>query len=145
MRCLIALTPLIAVLSSCQMNSDTLKSSPAPHELSKAASTAMAGDIVGRLAEKIGPNAGTIYLKKADVPFGQSLAAALTKHGYTVATRLTKDDKRPGIPLTFDIEETGEQTLAQLSVRNIILARAYTITAEGAAPTSPLSVMNNGG
>jgi hypothetical protein len=117
-----------------------LVASSAPPDLSGAAASAIAGDMVTKLAEQVGPGSGTIILKPDGSPFGQALETSLKSWGYAVAT----DQKTGGektIPLAYVIQAYGGQVLARLSTGNVELGRAYTATAAGASPASPLSVM----
>jgi hypothetical protein len=111
-------------------------------ELSPAAASAIAGDMVSRFAEHVGPGTGTIVLKRDNSAFGQALEAALRGWGYAVATDQRTDDK--GVALAYVIDSFDGAILARLSTQQIDLGRAYTVTAAGATPTSPVSVMQRG-
>ena len=63
-----------------------LVASSAPPDLSGAAASAIAGDMVTKFAEQVGPGSGTIILKPDGSPFGQALETALKSWGYAVAT-----------------------------------------------------------
>ncbi|WP_052210665.1 conjugal transfer protein TrbH [Rhizobium rhizogenes] len=132
---------LIGALAGCQTGTDALPTSTAPPEISAAASSAIAGDMVSRFAEHVGQRTGTIILKTDVSPFAQALAAALKGWGYAVATDQKIDEKGPSIQLAYVVDSFEGQTLARLSTDKLELARAYSTTAAGAAPTSPLSVM----
>lgn len=108
-------------------------------ELTPAAASAIAGDMVNRLSEHVGPGTGTIVLKKDDSPFGQALEAALRSGGYAVATDQVEGGK--AVPLAYVIDSIDSTVLARLSTQQVDLGRAYSITASGARPTSPLSIM----
>jgi type IV secretion system protein TrbH len=117
--------------------------SSAPPELSGPAASAIAGDMVTKFAEQVGPGSGTIILKPDGTPFGQALETSLKSWGYAVAT----DQKTGGektIPLAYVIESYNGQVLARLSTGSVELGRAYAATASGASPASPLSVMQRG-
>jgi len=117
--------------------------SSAPPELSGPAASAIAGDMVTKFAEQVGPGSGTIILKPDGTPFGQALETSLKSWGYAVAT----DQKTGGektIPLVYVIESYNGQVLARLSTGSVELGRAYAATASGASPASPLSVMQRG-
>ncbi|MDX3808609.1 MAG: conjugal transfer protein TrbH [Bosea sp. (in: a-proteobacteria)] len=117
--------------------------SSAPPDLSGAAASAIAGDMVTKFAEQVGPGSGTIILKPDGSPFGQALETSLKSWGYAVATdQKTSGDK--AIPLAYVIQAYEGQILARLSTGSVELGRAYTATAAGASPTSPLSVMQRG-
>lgn len=133
-----------SLLASCQtMNADGLVTSSAPPEISGPAASAIAGDMVSRLAEHVGPGTGTILLKPDGSPFGGALEDSLKTWGYAVVSdQDTKDEKL--IALAYVIDSHDGQVLARLSTGSIDLGRAYTTTATGAAPASPLSVMRRG-
>src|SRR3546814_2605033 len=66
------------LLAGCQSTgSDNLVASTAPPGISGPAASAIAGDMVSRLAEQIGQGKATIALKTDTSPFGQALKAAL--------------------------------------------------------------------
>jgi len=141
MRSLAMIALVAASLAGCQTGTDALTTNDNPQELSPAASSAIAGDMVSRFAEHVGPGTGTIVLKQDTSPFGQALVAALKGWGYAVATDQKTDDKRPRIQLAYMVDDFEGQTLARLSTAKVELAQAYNTTAAGASPASPLSVM----
>jgi len=132
------------LLAGCKaIDTDSLVTSSAPPEISGPAASAIAGDMVSRLAEHVGPGTGTIVMKPDGSPFGVALEDALKTWGYAVVS----DQKAEGeklIPLAYVIDSHEGQVLARLSTGSIDLGRAYTTTATGAAPASPLSVMRRG-
>jgi hypothetical protein len=120
-----------------------LVASSAPPDLSGPAASAIAGDLVTKFAEQVGPGSGTIILKRDGSPFGQALETSLKSWGYAVAT----DQKTGGektIPLAYVIASYNGQILARLSTAHLELGRPYAATAAGASPASPLSVMRRG-
>ncbi|UPK00037.1 conjugal transfer protein TrbH [Bradyrhizobium sp. 172] len=120
-----------------------LMASSAPADLSAPAASAIAGDMVTKLAEQVGPGSGRIILKPDGTPFGQALETSLKSWGYAVATdQKTKGEKT--IPLAYVIESYNGQILARLSTGSVELGRAYSATTAGASPTSPLSIMQRG-
>lgn len=131
-------------LTGCaSFGSGALVASSAPSDLSGPAASAIAGDMVTKFAEQVGPGAGTIVLMPDGTPFGQALETSLKSWGYAVAT----DQKTSGektIPLAYVIESYNGQVLARLSTSSVELGRAYAATASGASPASPLSVMQRG-
>ncbi|MEO6947722.1 MAG: conjugal transfer protein TrbH [Nitrobacter sp.] len=117
-----------------------LVASSAPPDLTDPAASAIAGDMVTKLAEQVGPGTGTIILKPDGSPFGLALETSLKSWGYAVATgQKTGGDKT--IALAYVIQSYDGQVLARLSTGSIELGRAYAATASGATPSSPLSVM----
>ncbi|MDO6966133.1 conjugal transfer protein TrbH [Rhizobium alvei] len=136
---------LTILLSGCQsMGTDGLVASNAPPEISGPAASAIAGDMVSRLAEQIGPGKATVALKPETSPFGQALEAALKGWGYAVVTDQKTDSGTKVIPLAYVIVPFDGQVLARLSTDSVELGRAYTVTANGAMPASALSLMRRG-
>lgn len=133
-----------ALLGGCQaLSVDGLVASSAPPDISGPAASAIAGDMVSRLAEHVGPGTGTILLRPDGSPFGGALEDSLKTWGYAVVSdQDSKDEKL--IALAYVIDSHDGQVLARLSTGSIDLGRAYTTTATGAAPASPLSVMRRG-
>lgn len=144
-RALAAAGTFAIFLSGCQtMGTDGLVASNAPTEISGPAANAIAGDMVSRLAEQIGPGKATVALKPDASPFGQALEAALKGWGYAVVTDQKTDSGTQAIPLAYVVLPFDGQVLARLSTDNVELGRAYTVTASGATPASALSLMRRG-
>ncbi|MGO7042151.1 conjugal transfer protein TrbH [Rhizobium acaciae] len=136
---------LAVLLSGCQsMDTESLVSSSAPPEISGPAASAIAGDMVSRLAEQIGPGKATVALKSDTSPFGQALEAALKGWGYAVVTDQKTDQGTKVIPLAYVISSVDGQVLARLSTSSVELGRAYSVTAGGATPASALTLMRRG-
>lgn len=128
--------------SGCQThNSDGFAASNAPVELSDPAASAVAGDMVSKLAEQISPGKHTLALEQDNSPFGQALEAALKGWGYAVVTNHEPDSKAELVPVAYAIEPFEEQILVRLSMQTLDIGRAYSVTPQGAAAASPLSVM----
>ncbi|NEI67423.1 conjugal transfer protein TrbH [Rhizobium leguminosarum] len=143
MRKLLAYFIMVALLSGCQTADDALTTSSTPVAVTGPAASAIAGDMASRLAEQIG-RAGattTIKMEKDTSEFATALEAALKGWGYTVVTdgKVAKDVKP--VELAYAIEGFDGQVLAQVSTPSIALGRAYTPTAAGAVPASPLSIL----
>ncbi|MDK4718052.1 conjugal transfer protein TrbH [Rhizobium sp. CNPSo 3968] len=131
-----------ALLSSCQTADDALTTSSAPVAITGAAESAIAGDMASRFAEQIGSAGATaIKMEKDTSEFATALEAALKGWGYTVVTdgKVAKDVKP--VELAYAIDGFDGQVLARLSTPSIVLGRAYTTTAAGATPASPLSII----
>ena len=144
-RALAAAGTFAILLSGCQsVGTDGLVASNAPPEISGPAASAIAGDMVSRLAEQIGPGKATVALKADASPFGQALEATLKGWGYAVVTDQKTDDGTKIIPLAYVIVPFDGQVLARLSTDSVELGRAYTVTASGATPASALSLMRRG-
>lgn len=132
---------LAILLSGCQsMGTESLVASSVPPEISGPATSAIAGDMVSRLAEQVGPGKATVALKTDASPFGQALEAALKGWGYVVVTDQKTDSGTKVIQLAYVILPFDGQVLARLSTNNVEIGRAYTVTANGATP-SALSLM----
>lgn len=144
-RALAAAFALTILLSGCQsVGTDGLVASAAPPDISGPAASAIAGDMVSRLAEQIGPGKATVALKADTSPFGQALEAALKGWGYAVVSDQKTDSGTKVIPLAYVIAPFDGQVLARLSTDSVELGRAYTVTASGATPASALSLMRRG-
>lgn len=149
-RSLAAACALTILLAGCQSTgADGLVTSNAAPEISGQAASAIAGDMVSRLAEQIGPGKATVALKvvalKVDAsPFGQALEAALKGWGYAVVTDQKTDRGTTVIPLSYVIVPFDGQVLAHLSTNSVELGRAYIVSANGATPASALSLMRRG-
>ena len=136
---------LAILLSGCQSTgTEGLVSSTAPPEISGPAASAIAGDMVSRLAEQIGPGKPTVALKTDTSPFGQAMEAALKGWGYAVVTDQKTDSSTTVIPLAYVILDVDGQVLARLSTNSVELGRAYSVSADGATPASALSLMRRG-
>ncbi|MCM2450220.1 conjugal transfer protein TrbH [Agrobacterium vitis] len=145
LRSLAAACALALLLSGCQsLGTDGLTSSNAPAEISGPAASAIAGDMVSRLAEQIGPGTATVSLRQDSSPFGQALEAALKGWGYAVVTDQKTDSTKRTVPLAYVVIPFEGQVLARLSTNSVELGRAYTVPATGAQPASALSVMQRG-
>ncbi|WP_434730607.1 conjugal transfer protein TrbH [Rhizobium binae] len=145
LRSLAAACTLVLLLSGCQSSGmDGLTDSDAPPDISGPAASAIAGDMVSRLAEQIGQGKATIELKPDGSPFGQALEAALKGWGYAVVTDQKTDQGTKVIPLAYVIVPFEGQVLARLSTGTVELGRAYAVTANGATPASALSLLKRG-
>ncbi|MEB3046275.1 conjugal transfer protein TrbH [Rhizobium mulingense] len=142
MRMFLLLIIAAALLSGCQTADGGLTSDSRPVPVTGPAASAVAGDMASRLAEQIGPaGTTTIKMEKDGSEFAAALEAALKGWGYTVVTdgKVGKDTKP--VELAYSIDGNDGQVLARLSTPSLALGRAYTATAAGAVPASPLSIM----
>jgi hypothetical protein len=131
-------------LAGCQtLGGSGLIVSSAYSGLSPEASNAIAGDMVGRFAEHVGPGSTTIQLDADGSVFGQTLEASLKGWGYAVATE-QKAEGGNVIALAYVVDTFENNVLARLSTSSLTLTRVYAVTATGATPASPLSVMTTG-
>ncbi len=136
---------LAILLCGCRsMDSGALATSAAPPEVSGPAASAIAGDMVSRLAEQIGQGKATVALNQDGSPFGKALEAALKGWGYAVVTDQKTDSGAVVIPLAYVIMPYDGQMLARLSTSSVELGRAYTVTTSGATAASALSLMRRG-
>lgn len=144
MRRFLSIFLLSVALASCQtLRADGLVASSAPSEVSGHAASTIASDMVSRLAEHVGPGTGTIVLKPDASPFAGALEASLKMQGYSVISG-QKTDAEKLIPLAYVIDSDDGRVLARLSTDTLDLGRVYSVTANGATPTSPLSVKRHG-
>ena len=131
-------------LAGCgTMGDGALTASSGPSEIPPAAAAAIAGDMVGQLTERIGPARPTVQLKTDSSPFSQALQSSLKTWGYGV---VTDGQVQTGstITLAYVVEPMDGQYLARLSTNDFDLGRFYRVTTTGAAPSSPLSVLERG-
>lgn len=139
---LLALSAVL-LLAGCQTGTEALTSSAAPTSITGPAASAIAGDMAGRYAEQAGSTSTPVKLHKDESDFSSALEAALKGWGFTVVS----DDKTAakGMPtaieLAYSLVDVEGQVLARLSTKDLELGRAYTISATGATPASPLSLM----
>jgi len=112
-------------------------------EISDEAASAIADDMVRQLADHVGPGTTTIALKGDDEPFGPALEASLRTKGYAVLTGQITDDASV-VPLAYIIDPFESGVLVRVSTARLELTRVYTPNATGAAPASPMSVMQRG-
>ncbi|CUX71729.1 MULTISPECIES: conjugal transfer protein TrbH [Agrobacterium] len=145
LRSLTAASTLTIFLSGCQsLGTEGLTTSNAPPEISGPAASAIAGDMVSRLAEQIGPGTATVSLKQDSSPFGQALETALKGWGYAIVTDHKTDSTARTVPLAYVVIPFEGQVLARLSTNSVELGRAYVVSTTGAQAASALSVMKRG-
>lgn len=142
---LVAIAVLGATVTACQtMGEGGVMASTEEVEVSPAAASAIAGDMVSKLAEVVGPGTGTIVLKSDDSAFREALESSLKGWGYAVATPDQKTDDNKPIKLAYAVDSFEGSVLARLSTATVDLGRAYSVTEAGAAPSSPLSILRRG-
>ena len=131
-------------LAACQtLGGAGLVQSTASAQLTPEAASSIAGDMVGRLAEQIGPGSTTISLKPDGSVFGQALETSLRGWGYAVATDQATDGTDT-VALAYVVDEFEGSILVRLSTHTLDLTRMYRLGGDGAAPISPLSIMHRG-
>ncbi|CAN7615568.1 conjugal transfer protein TrbH [Devosia sp. LjRoot3] len=142
---LAAIAVLSATLAACQTLGGTgLVASTVTTALSPEAANAIAGDMVGRLAEQAGPGQTTIALTSDGSVFGQALEASLRGWGYAIVT----DQQTNGtemLPLAYVVDELEGSVLVRFSTTKVDLTRMYKLSTTGAEPVSPLSIMTRSG
>jgi hypothetical protein len=111
-------------------------------DISAGAASAIAGDLVSKLAEEVGPGTGTIVLAADGTHFGAALETRLTSWGYAVADPDQELDETKIIPLSYALDEFEGGVLVRLSTEAVRLGRLYSTTGIGAVPSSPLSVLD---
>lgn len=132
------------LLAGCQtLGRAGLVQSTATVQLTPEAASSIAGDMVGRLAEQVGPGSTTIQLRSDGSVFGQALEASLRGWGYAVATDQATDGTNT-VALAYVVVDFEGSVLVRLSTLSVDLTRVYRLGAEGATPVSPLSVMQRG-
>ncbi|WP_245427460.1 conjugal transfer protein TrbH [Pleomorphomonas carboxyditropha] len=120
-----------------------LVASTAPTEMTTLAASAVAGDLVPRLAEQLGQGKATIVLKPDSSAFGAALEAALRTWGFAVTTDSEVKDQN-AIRLAYVLAPVDGQILARLTTGSLEIGRIYTTSGTGALPASPVSVMQRG-
>lgn len=139
-----AIVMCAAFLAGCQtLGGAGLVQSSATAQLSPEAATSIAGEMVGRLAEQVGPGSTTIQLKPDGSVFGQALEASLRSWGYAVATDQATEGANT-VALAYVVDDFEGSILVRLSTHAMDLTRVYRLSAEGATPVSPLSIMQRG-
>jgi len=132
-------------LAGCETLGGTgLIASSTTAELTPQAATSIAGDMVGKLAERIGPGQNTIQLHADGSLFGQAIETSLRGLGYAVVTDQKAADAANLIALAYVIDSFEGSVLARLSTQNLELTRMYKPSPDGATPTSPVSIMQRG-
>ena len=141
---ILAVLILAVSLAACQTLGGTgLVASTATTELTPEAATSIAGDMVGRFAEQVGPGNTTIALAPDGSVFGHALEASLEGWGYALVT----DQQTKGtatVPLAFVVDAFEGSVLVRLSTKTVDITRMYKLSATGAEPVSPVSVMLRG-
>ena len=141
---LTAVTLCFGSLAACTTTGgQALVDSQVSVEISDEAASAIANDMVSQLADHVGPGTTTIALKGDDVSFGPALEASLRTKGYAVLTGQITDDTSV-VPLAYIIDPFESGVLVRVSTARLELTRVYAPNATGAAPASPMSVMQRG-
>ncbi|KQU89495.1 conjugal transfer protein TrbH [Ensifer sp. Root31] len=134
----------VGLLTSCQTGDEAFTTDSTSTSVTGPAASAIAGDMASRFAEQIGsPATTTIKLDKGETEYAIALEAALTGWGYTVTSESKTTKKERAVALTYAIDTFDGHVLARLTIPSLAIARAYTQTASGATPASPLSVLRH--
>jgi hypothetical protein len=140
---LILVAFLAGLLCGCQSGAEPFSSNDVP-ELSAPAAGAIAGDLSGRFAEQAGSISKSLKLRGNETGFAMVLETALKGWGYKMAggdnPSADKNDPK-SLELTYSLARGDGQVLARLSTDTITVSRIYSVTATGATPASPLSLM----
>lgn len=141
----IAALLLVIMLGACQsLGGAGLVRSTVTTDLPPEVANAIASDMAGRLAEQIGPGNGTLALTLDGSAFGQALEASLRGRGYAIVTD-QKIANTATAPLAYVVDDFEGSVLVRLSTPAVELTRIYKVSATGAEPVSPLSVMARSG
>lgn len=141
MRRLATTLLLMTFASGCQTMDDVEENNSGPPVVRGAAAGAIAGDMAGRLAETVPTkSAPSIRMHNDDTEFATALEAALKGWGYKLVTDENNPSPKP-IELSYSLYSFEGQVLARLTTPTTALGRTYSVTAGGASPTSPLSIM----
>ena len=120
-----------------------LVASTAPIEMTASAASAIAGDLVPRLAEQLGQGKATIVLKPDSSVFGSALETSLRTWGFAVTTDNAVKDQN-AVHLAYILAPVDGQILARLTTGSLEIGRIYATSGSGATPASPISVMQRG-
>ena len=130
-----------ALVTGCQtLGGSGLVASSATAQLTPEAASSIAGDMVGRFAEQVGPGTTTIELKPDGSIFGEALESSLKGWGYAVATDQMTEGTNT-VALAYVVDAFEGSILVRLSTQALDLTRMYQLGGEGATPISPLSIM----
>ena len=138
-----------ALLSGCAgfgfdgLSANGLVASTAPTEMTAPAASAVAGDLVPRLAEQLGQGKATIVLKPDSSVFGSALETSLRTWGFAVTTDNAVKDQN-AVHLAYILAPVDGQILARLTTGSLEIGRIYATSGSGATPASPISVMQRG-
>lgn len=138
-----------ALLSGCAgfgfdgLSANGLVASTAPAEMTAPAASAVAGDLVPRLAEQLGQGKATIVLKPDSSVFGSALETSLRTWGFAVTTDNAVKDQN-AVHLAYILAPVDGQILARLTTGSLEIGRIYATSGSGATPASPISVMQRG-
>lgn len=131
-----------AMLVGCQTNGEDLVAVATSANVSGPAASVIAGDMAGRLAEQMRtPKTTPLKITNDKSDYYVALESALKGWGYIVISdNETSKDAKP-VALSWSLDNANGQTLARISTPSVAIARAYTISVSGAAPSSPLSIL----
>lgn len=133
-----------ATLAACQtLGGRGLVASAVTTEMSEEAAASIAAHMVGRFAEQTGPGNTTVLLTLDGSVFGQALERSLKGWGYAIATGQPTEGTAT-VPLAYIIDTYEGGLLVRLSTPSVEITRLYELSASGAEPSSPISVMERG-
>ncbi|MEB2846616.1 conjugal transfer protein TrbH [Rhizobiales bacterium RZME27] len=141
MRRLATILLLMTFASGCQTMDDVEAINSGPPVVSGAAAGVIAGDMASRLAEAVPTrSAPSLRMRKDDTEFATALEAALKGWGYKLVTDDSTPSPKP-VELSYSLYSFEGQVLARLTTPTTALGRTYNVAADGASPSSPLSIM----
>lgn len=132
---------LLSFSSGCQSVDIVEANNAGPPVVSVAAAGVIAGDMASRFAEAVpAKSTPSIRIRSDHTEFATALEAALKGWGYKLITDNSNPPAKP-IELSYSLYSFENQVLARLTTPTAALGRTYRLTAGGASPSSPLSIM----
>lgn len=129
-----------AGLTSCHVTSNDFGDDPTPTKLSSQAAGMIAGDLTGRLAEQMTPTSVMLNPRTDGDELAKAMDSALKGWGFTPVSDPNGAAAKT-VVITYSADLLDGQVLARLSAPTLSLARAYSVSANGAVPASPVSIM----
>lgn len=135
---------MLVALTSCQ----SVELRPGHEEaaqISPIAANVIASDMIGIFAQQSGTPKGTLMAMRPDdgSAYSTALTTAMTRGGFVRTVKETGEKAERSVELRWSIDSSGGQILARLSSPTMTVARAYALTASGAAPSSSPSILRN--
>jgi hypothetical protein len=140
MRIALIVSLTLPLIAGCQTSGDDNDGIARGQPVTASAAGAIAGDMASRLAERVPPASTRLAIAPEPGDYAVALETALRGWGYTVISGQKQGDAN-AVHLRYNLQDTDGLVLAQLSMPTITLGRSYAISAAGAVPAGPLSVM----
>jgi type IV secretion system protein TrbH len=132
----------IAPLSGCQGMGREVEENANSGLVPVPAVSAIAGDLAARLTEQIRKQDTTsIRLPEDKTEFSVAFKAALKGWGYRIVADGEEDKASNLIDVSYSLDGYEGLLLARIATPSLTLARTYSVSAAGATPLSPLSIM----